>query len=599
MSMIIKKRMALIIVMFITMAGLQTVNTPAAYAKAANIETVRAAIQALAADPSSFKESDRETVEQIWADFQALSAEDQATLDQDETHPKSSQPLGRVLESALWGVWSYNTIDNSTTLPDGTYDPSTEPALSSTYSKGKSTSSRQKPWSVKSVTVSSGKATATITVESETYSDMWMGGKTYPKTNKSGNCEFAGVPIDLNSTFYFAGVSTSMATPIAFSLTSTIQEPEPTPVDPPTPADYTAVDAALASIPTDLTIYTDETVAAVTAAVNAVVRDKPATEQTEVNAMAAAINNAVAALKEKPADYTAVDAAIASVPSDLTIYTDETVAGVTSAVSAVVRGETITAQAEVDAMAQAINNAIAALELKGEPVLEEKADYTAVDTALASIPADLSIYTEESVSAVKAAKDAVVRGKAATEQSEVDSMAQAINNAVAALTLKPADYTAVDTALAAIPKDLSKYTDKTAKAVTSASASVVRDKLITEQSEVDAMAQAITDAVNALTLKKKAKITILQKTNIRKYKAYGKKLKKAKTFTLKTKASSKATVTYKKAKKGKISIDKNGKVTLKKGLKNGKYTLKVKASAPATSTYKAVTRTIKIRITIK
>lgn len=61
------------------------------------------------------------------------------------------------------------------------------------------------------------------------------------------------------------------------------------------------------------------------------------------------------------------------------------------------------------------------------------ADYTAVDEAIASIPADLSIYTEESVAALNAAKDAVVRGKNITEQAEVDAMAKAINDAVAAL----------------------------------------------------------------------------------------------------------------------------------------------------------------------
>ena len=64
-------------------------------------------------------------------------------------------------------------------------------------------------------------------------------------------------------------------------------------------ADYTAVDAALAKVPADLSIYTDETAAAVTAAVNAVVRGKKASEQAEVDAMAAAINEAVAALQKK------------------------------------------------------------------------------------------------------------------------------------------------------------------------------------------------------------------------------------------------------------------------------------------------------------
>ena len=61
------------------------------------------------------------------------------------------------------------------------------------------------------------------------------------------------------------------------------------------------------------------------------------------------------------------------------------------------------------------------------------ADYTAVDEAIASIPTDLSVYTEQSVAALNAAKDAVVRGKNITEQAEVDAMAKAVNDAVAAL----------------------------------------------------------------------------------------------------------------------------------------------------------------------
>ena len=200
---------------------------------AATIDSVRTAILALSADPSSYTADDKERVEAIKADFDSLSDADQATLDAETGHSGTGQPLGRVLETALWGVWSYNPVDNSTTLADRTYDATTTPALSSEYSKGKSTSGRQKPWSVKSVEVRDGKAYATIMVESETYTDIWMGGKTYPKTNESGYCEFANVPIDLNSTFYFAGVSSSMSIPIAFSLTTTIDES--TPADPTEP----------------------------------------------------------------------------------------------------------------------------------------------------------------------------------------------------------------------------------------------------------------------------------------------------------------------------------------------------------------------------
>ena len=192
---------------------------------AASVDDVRKAIQALPVDPTDFKESDKARVEALKADFDALSDADRATLDTECSHSGTAQPLGRVLEGALWAVWSYGEVDNTTTLRDGTYNATTSPALASEYSKGKSTSPRQRPWSVKSVTVTGGKATATVTVESSTYTGIWIGGTTYPKTNTSGNCEFAGVPINLNSTFYFAGISSSMPEPIAFSLTTTIEEP--------------------------------------------------------------------------------------------------------------------------------------------------------------------------------------------------------------------------------------------------------------------------------------------------------------------------------------------------------------------------------------
>lgn len=66
-------------------------------------------------------------------------------------------------------------------------------------------------------------------------------------------------------------------------------------------ADYTAVDAALAKVPADLTLYTDESARAVRDAVKAVKRDLAAKEQKQVDAMAQAIEKAVKALEEKPA----------------------------------------------------------------------------------------------------------------------------------------------------------------------------------------------------------------------------------------------------------------------------------------------------------
>ena len=255
-------------------------------------------------------------------------------------------------------------------------------------------------------------------------------------------------------------------------------------------ADYTKVDEAIAKANAlNKDDYKDFT--GVEAAVNAVVRGKNITEQSEVDAMAKAIEDAIAALQYKDADYTKVDEAIAKANAlNKDDYKD--FSAVDSAVNAVVRGKNITEQSEVDAMAKAIEDAIAALQYKG-------ADYTKVDEAIAKANA-LNKDDYKDFSGVEAAVNAVVRGKNITEQSEVDAMAKAIEDAIAALQYKDADYTKVDEAIAKA-NALNKDDYKDFSAVDSAVNAVVRGKNITEQSEVDAMAKAIEDAIAALQYK--------------------------------------------------------------------------------------------------
>lgn len=156
------------------------------------------------------------------AAYNALDSEGQKELDSTLC---SGQSYGRVLESCEWALSAIGECDNSTTLAAGIYTAETTPALSSEYSKGKSTSPRQRPWSVASVTVSNGKAYATVTVESKTYSYIYMGGIKIENSAPSGsNSTFENVPIDLNSTQYLSAHSTSMPEDIAFSLTTTIDE---------------------------------------------------------------------------------------------------------------------------------------------------------------------------------------------------------------------------------------------------------------------------------------------------------------------------------------------------------------------------------------
>ena len=129
-------------------------------------------------------------------------------------------------------------------------------------------------------------------------------------------------------------------------------------------ADYSKVDAALANIPKDLSLYTKESVAKLEEAKEAVVRDLDITKQAEVDKMAEAIQSAIEDLQLKKADYNKVDAALGNIPKDLSLYTKESVAKLEEAKEAVVRDLDITKQAEVDKMAEAIQKAIDNLKKK-------------------------------------------------------------------------------------------------------------------------------------------------------------------------------------------------------------------------------------------
>ena len=197
------------------------------------------------------------------------------------------------------------------------------------------------------------------------------------------------------------------------------------------PADYTKVDEAIAKA-NALNKDNYKDFSAVETAVNAVVRDKNITDQSEVDAMANAIEDAIAALQYKDADYTKVDAALAKANAlKKDDYKD--FSAVETAVNAVARGKNITEQAEVDAMAKAIEDAIAALQYKD-------ADYTRVDAAIARANA-LNKNDYKDFSGVECAIRAVARGKNITQQAEVDAMAKAIEDALAALQYKDANKT--------------------------------------------------------------------------------------------------------------------------------------------------------------
>ena len=137
-------------------------------------------------------------------------------------------------------------------------------------------------------------------------------------------------------------------------------------------------------------------------------------------------------LSIEPADYSAVDAALAKANAlKKDDYKD--FSAVEAAINDVVRGKTLREQNAVDAMAQVIENAITALQYKG-------ADYSAVDAAIAKAD-KLNRDEYKDFSAVEAAVRAVVRGKPLSEQAAVDAMAKAIEDAIAALEKKSVETT--------------------------------------------------------------------------------------------------------------------------------------------------------------
>ena len=130
----------------------------------------------------------------------------------------------------------------------------------------------------------------------------------------------------------------------------------------------------------------------------------------------------------------------------------------------------------------------------------EPADYSHVYEVLGNIPADLSIYTDESVANLYSAVEALRGYRDLAQQSDVDKMAKDINDAVEALVYKSADYTELDKAEKAA-KALNKDDYEDFSAVEKALAAIDRTKNITEQADVDAMVKAINDAVANLVKK--------------------------------------------------------------------------------------------------
>ena len=212
-------------------------------------------------------------------------------------------------------------------------------------------------------------------------------------------------------------------------------------------ADYTKVNEAKAKAEEAIkdTNYTDESIQAVKDAIAKIVEKLPKSEQARVDGFAAAIDDAVANLTDKPLDLTSYNKAIARVPSNLGNYTDASVKFYTDALAAAdsykLTKNSIRNQTEFETLVSALDAAITGLKLKG-------ADYTKVNEAktVADAKAESGDYTADSVARYNDLIATIKWNLSIEDQKTVDGYADAINAFV--FEYIGADYTALTAAIA-------------------------------------------------------------------------------------------------------------------------------------------------------
>ncbi len=509
------------------------------------IDAVRELIAALPSAGTVTLE-DADQIAEAEKAFEALSTEDQETLDGESYD--GGQPYGRVLESAVWELASLQPVDNSTTLPAGTYTTETDPAYTVTSDKGKSTSSRVRTWTWTSITVDeNGCATGTLKVDSSTYSSVQVNGQSYTRDENSASktSSFNDVPVDLNSTMYISAVSTSMPAPIAYTITTEIEEPT---VEEPVElavtnntAMFKVTSAYLYKESQKLVISLSgtgyrnlylgtyaEAVANGDNTDNWIVGDNssgawtftiPLTEgqtyypvvaisNSYYNKYLSGTNPIDRAFYPRQftidfenntlttGDYDATEEyAVANnismfKPAETSVI--ETVGGPNS------NGYKVTLNLAMqntsfDQMYFGTYEEASAAE---ETIALDENNQFSFTVEQITTPGDTSSIVSKLDQEVVVCFHASRSGKWFERTMYIDTTSKTIT-----LNTHNADYTAVDKALASIPDDLSVYTSDTAEAVTAAQEAVVTGLFASQQDDVDAMAEVITKAVAGLKVK--------------------------------------------------------------------------------------------------
>lgn len=180
--------------------------------------------------------------------------------------------------------------------------------------------------------------------------------------------------------------------------------------------------------------------AAMTAAEDFLAGEYDIRDQAEIDALAQAITDAVAALEFAPADFAAIDSALEKVPADLSGYTEESVAALNEAVAAAQEAKnTITREdkdweAKVQAYAQAVLDAVDGLKAADVEYADISMLEMAIELAAFYNPSDYVDFS--GVEAAVIAAQALIDSKPeASRQAEVDAAEMAIYDAIAALEL--------------------------------------------------------------------------------------------------------------------------------------------------------------------
>ena len=199
----------------------------------------------------------------------------------------------------------------------------------------------------------------------------------------------------------------------------------------------------------------------------------------------------VSCYPEAYADYSGYESAKKSVPENLSIYTDDSVSMLQAVLNKDIGNILAVNQSVIDEHTKAILDAVNNLKIK-------PADYSELDRTIGQIPADLSVYTEETVANLNSVLVGIDRNLDILSQSKIDEYENNVKTMIAQLKYKPADYSAVYAAISAIPSDLSVYTSRSVETLNNALESVEYGLNITQQSKVNEYAEKIADATEKL-----------------------------------------------------------------------------------------------------